>query len=322
MPVTADYRVPHALTIDAEDWPQLMCSYLGRETPVSEQFATSIARTLDLLDDHDTKATFFVIAPHAEQSPAIVREIVSRGHEVASHGTSHQKMVDFSPRAFREDLERAIDALMQIAGEPVVGHRCPFFSLMPEHCWAFEIMIDLGLEYDSSLTSLLWQRGGATVPDEPFTVATASGREIIELPALARKVGPITGRLIGGRTLRVFPSGTWLSHMREREADGLPAMVYVHSYEVMPDRLMRHVSAGLSGRQRLKLSISAKAFELGMGRMAGALGRLLREYHWAPMRDVARDLREGGSLPRVEVTSQGEIQPSPTAASPATAGSG
>jgi len=34
----------HALTIDAEDWAQLMCSYLGRSIPVSAQFASSIGR--------------------------------------------------------------------------------------------------------------------------------------------------------------------------------------------------------------------------------------------------------------------------------------
>lgn len=318
--MTATDGVPHAFTIDAEDWPQLMCSYLGRESPVSAQFETSIARTLDLLDEHDTKATFFVVTPHAEQRPAIVEEIASRGHEVASHGATHRKMVDFSPEAFREDIRRAVDSLQQITGQAVVGHRCPFFSLMPEHAWAFEALSEAGLEYDSSLTSLLWQRAGADVPDEPFLVDIGGGRGIVELPALARKVGPLTGRLIGGRTLRVFPAGTYLTHMREREADGVPAMVYVHSYEVTPDRLMRYVPEGLSGRERLKLAISAKAFEVGMGRMAGALGRLLREYRWAPMREVARALRADGSLPRVEVTARGEVLPS--AAGAATAGNG
>lgn len=310
--MSADRRTPHALTIDAEDWPQLMCSYLGRETAVSSQFDASIARTLDFLDAHDTRATFFVVAPHAEQRPAVVRQIVTRGHEVASHGATHRKMVDFSPKTFREDIQRAVDGLQQITGERVVGHRCPFFSLMPEHSWAFEVLTEAGLEYDSSLTSLLWQRSGVTVPDEPFAVATAGGAEIIELPALARRLGPFTGRLIGGRTLRVFPAATWRRHMSEREAQGLPAMVYVHSYEVTPDRLMRYAPRDLSWRERLKLSISAKAFEVGMGRMAGALGALLDGYRWAPMRDVARQLRKRSGLPRVEVTSAGEIIPAPT----------
>lgn len=318
--MTAADRIPHAFTIDAEDWPQLMCSYLGREVPVSTQFETSIARTLDLLDEHDTKATFFVVAPHAEQRPAIVREIVTRGHEVASHGATHRKMLDFSAEAFREDIRRAVDGLQQITGEAVVGHRCPFFSLMPEYTWAFETLIEAGLEYDSSLTSLQWQRAGTAVPDGPFLVDTGGGRDLVELPALARKVGPLTGRLIGGRTLRVLPASTYLTHMREREADGVPAMVYVHSYEVTPDRLMRYVPEGLSGRERLKLAISAKAFEVGVGRMAGALGRLLREYRWAPMRDVARALRASSGLPRVEVTAQGEVLPFTAGA--ATAGSG
>ena len=65
----------HALTIDAEDWAQLMCSYLGRDMPVSEQFASSIERTLDILREHDTRATFFVVASQAVEQPEIVRQI-------------------------------------------------------------------------------------------------------------------------------------------------------------------------------------------------------------------------------------------------------
>jgi peptidoglycan/xylan/chitin deacetylase (PgdA/CDA1 family) len=109
----------HAFTVDAEDWPQLMCSYLGHETSVSEQFARSIESTLDLLDERGIRATFFVVAPHAEQEPGVIQEIVARGHEVASHGVTHAKLPEFSPRKFRDDLKRSIDVLQQITGEEV-----------------------------------------------------------------------------------------------------------------------------------------------------------------------------------------------------------
>ncbi len=297
----------HAFTVDAEDWPQLMCSYLGRGSEVSDQFVASIERALDLLDTLDMRATFFVVAPHAAERPEIVREVVARGHEVASHGQRHAKMHTFHPREFRDDLRRSIDTLEDIVGEKVRGYRAPFFSMMPAQCWAWEVMLDCGLDYDSSLTTLLWQSEGIALPDGPFVCDLPGGREIIEAPALARKVGPITGRLIGGRTLRVLPSSVTRSHMDEREAEGLPAMLYVHSYEVTPDRLMRYLPSGLSLRDRAKLFVSAKAFELGMGRMNRALRDLGERYDWAPMRDVVDDLRRESELPRVTVKSSGEI---------------
>ncbi|MGI5819797.1 MAG: polysaccharide deacetylase family protein [Armatimonadota bacterium] len=305
----------HAFTVDAEDWPQLMCSYLGHETPVSEQFVGSIQRTLDLLDAHRTRATFFVVAPHAAQRPEVVREIVARGHEAASHGATHAKVHTFSPQKFRDDLRRSIDTLEEITGEKIRGYRAPFFSMMPEQCWAWEVMLDCGLDYDSSLTTLLWQAEGVAVPDGPFLCDLPSEREIIEVPALARKVGPITGRLIGGRTLRVLPRSITRSHMREREAHDLPAMLYVHSYEVTPDRLMEYLPGGLSLLDRAKLFFSARAFELGMGRMSRALGELGDRFDWAPMRDVVDQLRASRELPRVAVRCNGEVVAPPSAVS-------
>ncbi len=297
----------HALTIDAEDWAQLMCSYLGHTMPVSEQFVSSIERTLNMLGQHDTRATFFVVASQAIKQPAIVREIAECGHEVASHGWTHAKMHEFTPDSFREDLRRSIDTLEEITGQEVYGHRCPFFALMPEQSWAFEILQELGLEYDSSLTTLLWQAQKIALPDEPFVCALPGGREIVEVPALARKVGPVTARLIGGRGFRVMPSSFYLSHLREREEQGLPAMMYVHTYETTPDRLMRYVPSHLPIRERAKLVVAAKAFEVGMGRMNRALHRLLDQYEWAPMRDVVAERRQKGTMPRVVVTTEGKV---------------
>lgn len=291
----------HALTIDAEDWAQLMCSYLGRNMPVSEQFVSSIERTLDILYEHDTRATFFVVASQAVEQPDIVREIADQGHEVASHGWTHIKMHEFSPDTFREDIRRSIETLEEISGQKVLGHRCPFFSLMPEQSWAFEVLRDLGLEYDSSLTTLLWQAQDIALPDEPFVCVMPGGHEIVEAPALARKVGPITARLIGGRGIRVMPANFYLSHLREREETGLPAMMYVHSYETTPDRLMQYLPRDLSLGEKAKLFVAAKAFEVGMGRMNLALHRLLDDYEWAPMCDVVAKRKRKGNMPRIEI---------------------
>ena len=287
---------PHAFTVDTEDWAALMCMYMGRSVPVSAQFSSSIRFLLDLLDEYQTKATFYVIASHAVEQPAAVREIVSRGHELGSHGWTHLKTHTFSPESYREDVRRSVGTLEELTGQKVYGHRCPFFSLLPGQLWALEAMAEAGLEYDSSMTSLVWARAGVPVPEQPFVCHLPGGASLIEFPALARRLGPVTARYIGGRGLRNLPRSFCVKHVEERERTGLPAILYLHTYEVMPDRLMQYVPAGFGVKSRLKLAIAAKSFELGLGHMQRSIRHLLSEYQWAPAREVIEALRLAGRL--------------------------
>ena len=291
----------HALTIDAEDWAALMCMYAGRTGSVSSQFASSVHRTLDLLDEHATKATFFVVAQHAREEPALVREIAARGHEVASHAWTHLTVKAFAPDAFREDITRSVHTLQEITGQKVRGHRSPLFSLMPEHVWALEAMVEVGLSYDSSVATLPWRRAGIDIPDRPFTFRLPSAAEIVEFPVPARKVGPVTLRFIGGKGARLAPAGLTLRHMVECERAARPAMIYAHNYEIIPEVLGRYLPRSL-GLKRIPMALAGVAFQLGAGRLHRLVRRLLTEYRWAPMGEVIRSLQKAASLPVVDLT--------------------
>ncbi|MEL7060057.1 MAG: polysaccharide deacetylase family protein [Acidobacteriota bacterium] len=83
-------------------------------------------RVLDLLDHHGACATFFCIARCALRHPDLVREIVSRGHRVENHTTSHP--VNFSihfPRALRREIGSAQDVLGEITGRAPTWFRAP-----------------------------------------------------------------------------------------------------------------------------------------------------------------------------------------------------
>jgi polysaccharide deacetylase family protein (PEP-CTERM system associated) len=307
-------------TVDTEDWSQLMCSYLGYNVPVSEQFASSTRSALDLLDSYEARATFFVVGPHATACPEVLREIADRGHEVAAHGWTHMKLSGFTPGGFKEDIRMGLERLEDIVGQRVRGYRAPFFSLMPEQRWAFQTLADADLEYDSSLTSLLWQQESIPLPDGPFVCELPDGRELLEIPAPARKIGPITGRLIGGRTLRVLPKALWREHMDQCQVRDQPAMIYVHSYEVTPDDLVRYIPPVVTILDRVKLFASAKAFELGVGRMERALHELLGNHSWTTMANAAARLRERDDLPRLKMDSEGEVEVVPAGKSPVAAG--
>ncbi len=89
-------------------------------------------RVLDLLDEHDAKATFFVIGRKVDAHPEIVEEILKRGHDVGVHGFAHDRLFSLrGSRRVRRDLERAIRTLEKITSSrptlfrPPIGHTNP-----------------------------------------------------------------------------------------------------------------------------------------------------------------------------------------------------
>lgn len=101
LPATAVQRREIALTID--DGPDPLV------TP----------RVLDLLDAAGAKASFFCIGRYAEQYPALVQEIVARGHSVENHGDSHSWVFAlFGMARMRADIAAAQEKLRQITGRP------------------------------------------------------------------------------------------------------------------------------------------------------------------------------------------------------------
>ncbi len=87
----------------------------------------------------------------AERFPALVRRIVSEGHELASHGYEHRLVYAQTRREFREDLRRARAALESAGGCPVLGYRAPSYSIVRKSLWALDVLIEEGYVYDSSI---------------------------------------------------------------------------------------------------------------------------------------------------------------------------
>ena len=98
--------IRNALTVDVEDYFHVSA------------FAESISRSdwnnhtlrvernthqlLDLFDERNVKATFFVLGWVADRQRSLIKEIADRGHEVACHGYSHQLVYNQTPELFQE----------------------------------------------------------------------------------------------------------------------------------------------------------------------------------------------------------------------------
>ena len=84
------------------------------------------SRVLDLLDEHEARATFFCIGERVDRHPALARAIVARQHEIGNHTYRH--VMHFSllgPRGLAQEVGRAQEAIGTATGEVARFFRAP-----------------------------------------------------------------------------------------------------------------------------------------------------------------------------------------------------
>ncbi len=106
---------------------------------------------LDLLAQHNVRATFFLIGKYVRQRPDLVRAIRSSGHLIGNHTVSHPWLTAASPRRVREELAGCNAAIEDAIGEPVRFFRPPHGARRPDVLRAAQ---ELGL------TPVLWNAMG------------------------------------------------------------------------------------------------------------------------------------------------------------------
>jgi polysaccharide deacetylase family protein (PEP-CTERM system associated) len=279
--VTSGGPGPNAFSIDVEDWYQVSDfedvvayeawdRYESRVVPNTE-------RILSLLDAHGVKGTFFVLTWNAERHPDLVRRIARAGHEVATHGHRHRLIFEQTPAEFREDLTRSKGILEDLTGEPVLGYRAPSFSLTVRSLWALDVMLECGLRYDSSIFPVSDRLYGIRDARRfPFVIRRDGLRELIEFPMSTARVAGRNWPLGGGAYLRVLPYPYIRWGMRRVNAEGQPALVYLHPWEVDPGQ-PRIKSQGKRG---------VSAHYVNLRGTERRLVRLLADFEFAPVRDV------------------------------------
>lgn len=273
-------RITNALTIDFEDW------YQGLEIPYSEwdKFEDRIElageKLLNLLDEEDTKATFFMLGYIAEKHPEIVKKIQSAGHEIGTHGFSHTLIYQQTPEVFREELTRAISFLEDLTGKKIIGHRAPFFSITKDSLWALDILNDLGIKYDSSIFPVLNYRYGiADAPRFPYEIER-NGYKIKEFPISTLKLPGVTLPISGGAYFRIYPYQLTKQALKAVNRSGKPITFYLHPWELDPDHPRIPLPRRISLTHYFNLGATEKRFR-----------KLLRDFNFAPMNEVL-DLKD------------------------------
>jgi peptidoglycan/xylan/chitin deacetylase (PgdA/CDA1 family) len=82
---------------------------------------------LDLLCEHDARATFFLIGQRVRERPDDVRRILEGGHEVGSHTMTHPRLTDISDDEMRKEIQDGARAVAEVVGERPHLFRAPGF---------------------------------------------------------------------------------------------------------------------------------------------------------------------------------------------------
>lgn len=270
-------RLTNALTIDVEDYFQVsaFASHIPRsEWAVREcRVERNVDCILGMLDDHNTKATFFTLGWVAERYPEVIRRIIAGGHELASHGYGHERASDQTPDGFFSDIQVAKLILEDLAGYEVKGYRAPSFSIGEKNLWAFECLERAGYHYSSSIYPIHHDHYG--MPNAPRHAHKIGN--LLEVPATTLRFLNRNWPASGGGYFRLMPYSLsrWMIR-RINTIDKLPAVFYFHPWEID------------SGQPRIP-NIGAKTHfrhYVNIDSMEHRLHRLLADFSWGRMDDL------------------------------------
>ena len=162
-------------------------------------------RLLDLLDQIDVPTTFFITGQVALDHPAMVRDVLDRGHEIGSHGFSHKSFAEMDEAEAREEIRSSIEVLSQHA--PISLFRAPYLRF-PERFT--DILADCGVTFDSSQAKYKKRDGQPQKTDGLERLPVSMTSSVLRLPTWLRD--------------------PWLSTLRD------PVVLFVHPWEFVDFR--------------------------------------------------------------------------------------
>ena len=279
--------IKNALTIDVEDYFQVsaFAPYITRDEWATREcrIERNVERILHMLDEHETKATFFTLGWIAERYPQLIQRIVAGGHELASHGYGHERASDLTETAFFLDIDSAKKLLEDLSGQAVKGYRAPSFSIGHGNLWAFDCLERAGYRYSSSIYPIQHDHYG--MPDAPrFAHQIRAG--LLEVPVTTARFFDRNWPSSGGGYFRLMPyaMSRWLLNHVNR-IDQQAAIVYFHPWEI--DAEQPRID-GINAKTRFRHYVN-------LHRTEGRIRRLLTDFQWARMDEIFLADRLGNS---------------------------
>jgi polysaccharide deacetylase family protein (PEP-CTERM system associated) len=227
----------NVFTVDLEEWFHI-CAAGDQLAPdkwdrLPSRVELTTRRLLDLLDDANVRATFFVVGWVAERHPELIDAVRRAGHELGSHGYIHSKAYDLGRERFGADLRESVRVLSALgAGRPTM-FRAPEWSINDRSMWALDVLAAEGFTLDASMAPLRIV-GNVSFPRYPHVRNTPAG-PITEVPPLvADRFGQVMP-MGWGWGLRMSSPHRVLRAIEAANRAGRPAVLTVHPWELDPD---------------------------------------------------------------------------------------
>lgn len=87
---------------------------------------SSIKDILEILEDHNVRAAFFVTGDWVKQYPEDVRRIVQGGHDIGNHSATHRNMVQLEKEEIEKELKETHQAVKELTGKEMKFFRPPY----------------------------------------------------------------------------------------------------------------------------------------------------------------------------------------------------
>jgi polysaccharide deacetylase family protein (PEP-CTERM system associated) len=234
--------ITHAMTVDVEDYFHVAAFNKVIKQEEWDQWPCRVEanthKLLQLFADANIKITFFILGWVAERYPELVKTIRAQGHEIASHGYSHQLIYKQDPQVFRAETAKSKLILEDLGQAPVIGYRAASYSITRKSLWALDILAELGFTWDSSIFPTRHDNYGIPgSPEEPYKIITTSGSVLTEFPLTTAKVFGQSVPAAGGGYFRQYPYALsrWLFE-RATLNQTKPQIFYLHPWEIDPDQ--------------------------------------------------------------------------------------
>jgi polysaccharide deacetylase family protein (PEP-CTERM system associated) len=290
----------HVFTVDVEEYFQVSAFDAALSRADWPTLPSRIERNVDLLLDllarHTTTSTFFSLGWIAAKHPGVIRRIAEAGHEVASHGWWHRRVNCLTPEEFRSEVRSSKAILEDVSGQRVIGFRAPNFSILPGTEWAFDVLLEEGYAYDSSLFPI--KRRGYGYPKAaslPHFITRSAGR-LLELPMTTMVWAGVRLPAAGGGYFRHFPYKLTRWAFEQYSRRGVSGTFYIHTWEVDQDQprlpvpwltRVRHYRGLSLTLSRLERLLSEFRFTSAVQRMSVAIEGVSQQGVNAPINGIA-----------------------------------
>lgn len=279
------------LSFDIEDWFHILDFDETESLESWNKYESRLNHGLDFiftsLSNSGYKAAFFVLGWIAEKHPSVIKRIISEGYEIGNHSYSHLLLYKHDKAKVKEDLERATKILQDISGTKVKYFRAPGFSIKNDTNWAFEILLELGIEIDSSIFPTSRGHGGYKgFPHSTPCKLSINGSIIKELPINTHQFLGNEIVFSGGGYFRLLPY--YLQKQLYKSSDYL--MTYFHPRDFDPNQpVLENLSVTRKFKSYVGLKNSKHKFQ-----------KLLNDFKFVDIQ-TADKMIEWGKVPEVNI---------------------